>query len=179
MARVVLMCGPSGSGKTTYARGLQAAGMVRLSFDAVMWERGITDVPLPPDVRAGIEAELRARLLGLVAEGRDVVLDFSFWSRAMRDDYRRLLAEVGVVPETVHLATDRDTVLARVRARRGGHPDDFVVDEGLAAHYYDHFEAPTEDEGPLTVVRWRPDPGSDVQLDLGGPRARSGTGAGP
>lgn len=146
-----MMCGPAGSGKTTYARGLEAQGMVRLSFDVVMWERGITDVPLPPDVRAGIEAELRARLLELVAEGRDVVLDFAFASRAMRDDYRRLLDPV--VPETVHLATDRDTVLARVRQRRGSHSDDFVVDEELAARYHDHFEVPTEDEGPLTVVR--------------------------
>ncbi|MFP5335513.1 MAG: hypothetical protein ACLGIV_09380 [Actinomycetes bacterium] len=33
-----------------------------------------------------LEAELRRRLLELVAAGRDVVLDFSFWSRRMRDD---------------------------------------------------------------------------------------------
>jgi len=151
-SRVVLMCGPAGSGKSTYARGLEADGLVRLSFDAEMWRRGITTVPLPPDVRADIEADLRERLLGLVVEGRDVVLDFSFWSRAMRDDYRRLLGEVGVVPETVYLATDRDTVLARVRERRGSNEDDFVVDEETAAAYVDHFEPPTPDEGPLTVV---------------------------
>ena len=65
--------------------------MVRLSFDVEMWHRGIATVPLPPDVRDLIEADLRARLLELVAAGSDVVLDFSFWSRRMRDDYRRLL----------------------------------------------------------------------------------------
>ncbi len=126
--------------------------MVRLSFDVEMWRRGIRTVPLPPEVRAEIESELRARLLDLIANGRDVVLDFSFWSRAMRDDYRRLLAEVGVVPETIYLATDRETVLARVRTRLGSDADDFVLPETLAAEHYDHFEVPTPDEGPLTVL---------------------------
>ena len=153
MSRVVFMCGPSGSGKSTYARRLEDDGLVRLSFDVVMWERGIIEIPLPPELRAEIEAELRDRLLELVAADRDVVLDFSFWSRAMRHDYRRLLAPTGVVPETVYLATDRATVLARMAARRGAHPDDYVLPDELAAEYFDHFEPPTADEGPLTVVR--------------------------
>ncbi len=41
------------------------------------------------------------------------MLDFSFWSRRMREDYRRLLEPTGVVPEIVYLATDRATVLER------------------------------------------------------------------
>lgn len=106
--------------------------MVGLSFDVEMWRCGISTVPLPQDVRDEIEAGLRARLLELVAEGTDVVLDFSFWSRRMRDDYRRLLEPTGVVPETFCLATDRETVLNRVRARSGSHADDFVLTEELA-----------------------------------------------
>lgn len=153
MSRVVFMCGPSGAGKSTYARRLVREGMVRLSFDVEMWRRGISSVPLPLDVRDEIETDLRGRLLALVAAGDDVVLDFSFWSRRMRDDYRRLLEPTGVVPETVYLATDRATVLSRVRARAGSHSDDFVLTEELAAAYFDHFEAPTPDEGPLVVIR--------------------------
>jgi len=153
VSRVIFMCGPSGSGKSTYARRLETEGMVRLSFDVEMWHRGISTVPLRPDLRAEIEAGLRARLLELVAAGSDVVLDFSFWSRRMRDDYRRLLAPAGVVPETVYLATDRATVLDRMRTRRGRHPDDYVLTDELAAQHFDHFEPPTEDEGPLTTIR--------------------------
>lgn len=152
MSRVIFMCGPSGSGKTTYAKRLEDQGMIRLSFDVVMWERGIPTVPLPQDLRAEIETELRARLLELVAAGRDVVLDFSFWSRQMRADYRRLLAPTGVVPETIYLATDRSAVLERVRARRGDHADDFELTDELAALYFDHFEPPTPEEGPLVIV---------------------------
>lgn len=108
---------------------------------------------MPQDVRDEIEGGLRARLLELVAAGSDVVLDFSFWSRRMRDDYRRLLSPTGVVPETIYLATDRETVMDRIRARRGSHPDDYVLTEELAGQYFDHFEAPTAHEGPLTVIR--------------------------
>ena len=43
-----------------------------------------------------------------------MVLDFLFWSRRMRDDYRRLLEPTGVVPDTVYLATDRETVMNRL-----------------------------------------------------------------
>jgi predicted kinase len=153
MSRVIFMCGPAGSGKSTYARRLEATGMVRLSFDAEMWRRGISEVPLPPELRDEVEAELRLQLLELIAAGSDVVLDFSFWSRRMRDDYRALLAPTGVEPETVYLATDRETVLERVRARRGDHPDDFIITEELAARYFDQFEPPSPEEGPLQIVR--------------------------
>ncbi len=152
MSRVVFMCGPSGAGKSTYAARLESEGFVRLSFDAEMWRRGISTVPLPSDVRDEIETGLRTRLLDLVAAGRDVVLDFSFWSRRMRADYRQLLEPTGVVPETVYLATDRETVLSRMRARRGRDGDDFMLPDDLVAQYFDHFEPPTPDEGPLTVI---------------------------
>ncbi|WP_339095670.1 ATP-binding protein [Deinococcus sp. VB142] len=149
MSRVVFMCGPAGSGKSTYARKLEAQGMTRLSFDGAAWERGLTVMPLPPEVHAEIKRELQERLLTLVRAGQDVVLDFSFHSRQMRDEYRGLLAPLGVVPETVYLATDRETVLRRVRERQAGHADDFQLTEELAAQYFDGFEMPTEDEGPL------------------------------
>jgi predicted kinase len=147
------MCGPAGSGKSTVARRYEQQGMVRLSFDQEAWSRGITTMPLPADVRREIERVLRARLADLVRAGSDVVLDFSFWSRNMRDEYREFLRPFGVVPETVYLATDRATVLQRVadRAARGG--DDFKLSTELAAFYFDHFEVPTAAEGPLTIVR--------------------------
>ena len=152
MSRVIFMCGPSGSGKTTYAECLENEGMTRLSFDVEMWRRGISSVPLPPEVRAEIEAVLRDQLLQLVSNDMDVVLDFSFWSRHMRAEWRQLLEPTGVVPETIYLNTDRATVLKRLRDRQGDHADDYVIPDDLAAHYVDHFEAPTPDEGPLTVI---------------------------
>ena len=79
-------------------------------------------MPLLDHMRDEIERALRARLAELVRAGSDVVLDFSFWSRHMRDDYREFLKPFGIVPEIVYLATDRIRVLQRVlrpgRAKR-------------------------------------------------------------
>ena len=111
VGRVIFMCGPAGSGKSTVARQLEQQGMTRLSFDQEAWSRGITTMPLPEDVYRDIEHALRGRLTELVQAGSDVVLDFSFWSRRMRDEYREFLRPFGVVPETVYLATDRATRL--------------------------------------------------------------------
>jgi predicted kinase len=152
MGRVIFMCGPAGSGKSTVARRYEQQGMARLSFDQEAWSRGITTMPLPQDVRRDIERALRGRLVDLVRAGSDVVLDFSFWSRDMRDEYRELLRPLGVVPETVYLATDRATVLQRIGARVARDGDDFKISTELAAFYFDHFEAPTPAEGPLTVI---------------------------
>lgn len=107
---------------------------------------------MPPAVHREIRDALRARLVDLVRAGTDVVLDLSFWSRAMREEYRALLRPLGVVPETVYLATDRATVLKRVSARAARDGDDFGLSPELAAAYFDHFEPPTDAEGPLTVI---------------------------
>jgi predicted kinase len=146
------MCGPAGSGKSTVARQFEEEGMIRLSFDQEAWARGITAMPLPEDAHRDIEHVLRARLVDLVRAGANVVLDFSFWSRRMRDEYRELLRPLGVVPETVYLATDRATVVERIADRAARDGDDYAIGTELAAAYFDHFEVPTAAEGPLTVI---------------------------
>jgi predicted kinase len=146
------MCGPAGSGKSTVARRLEAQGMARLSFDQEAWRRGIQTMPLPEEVREEIERELRARLVALVTDGADVVLDFSFWSRRARLAYRDALRPLGVVPETIYLATPRAVALERMQARGNEHADDYALPANIAAEYFDQFEPPTADEGPLTIL---------------------------
>jgi hypothetical protein len=52
----------------------------------------------------------------------------------------------------MYLATDRTTGLQRISARAAQAGDDFQLSAELAALYFDHFEVPTADEGPLTVI---------------------------
>lgn len=153
MVRVIFMCGPAGSGKSTLARRMEAEGFVRLSFDQEAWARGIREMPLAEDVHRDIETRLRRRLVDLIVDGRDVVLDFSFWSRAMREEWRGVVGPFCVTPETIYVQTDRATCLERVAAREHAHGDDFALDASTAAAYLDHFQPPEPDEGPVTVVK--------------------------
>ncbi|MGN0122064.1 MAG: AAA family ATPase [Rhodococcus sp. (in: high G+C Gram-positive bacteria)] len=152
VARVVMMCGPAGAGKTTYAKRLEREGWLRLSYEVEFWNRGITTMP-SADVVAEVSADLKARLLRHVTAGNDVVLDFGFWFRRQRDEFRTLLAPQGIVPETVYIATDLATILSRVGDRHGRWADDWPLTERTATEYFERFEPPTPEEGPLDVVR--------------------------
>lgn len=147
-----MMCGPGGAGKTTYAKRLEREGWTRLSFEVEFWDRGVTTMP-SAEVVSEVAADLKSRLLRDVAAGNDVVLDFGFWFRRQRDEFRTLLAPQGIVPTTVYIATSLETIVSRVGARHGRGPDDWPLTEQAATEYFERFEPPTPDEGPLEVVR--------------------------
>jgi len=67
MSRVTFMVRPCRVGEVDLRRRLERQGWVRLSFDVEMWRRGITTVPLSTDVHDEMEADLKRRLLELVA----------------------------------------------------------------------------------------------------------------
>lgn len=150
------MCGPSGSGKTTWAAGLERAGAVRLSFDVELWRRGARPLTATPELLREVDAELRTRLVGLVREGRDVVLDLTFTTRAMREEWRALVTPLGVVPETVHLDVPRPELLRRLTARADSAADDVALTPEQIERHLAEFEPPTAEEGPLRVVRVDP-----------------------
>ncbi|MCR6688764.1 GNAT family N-acetyltransferase [Cellulomonas sp.] len=150
---VALVCGPAGAGKSTLAHRLAALGAVHLSFDEDAWRLGHRTHPLPAHVADALHADLRTRLVALARQGRDVVVDTSFWSRASRTAYRELVRPYGVEPVTMHLATPHAQVMDRLAARAGSGPHDVLVPPDLARRHLAGFEVPTRDEGPLVVLR--------------------------
>jgi predicted kinase len=147
---VVLTCGLPGSGKTTYALELERRGYVRLSIDEALWQRlgqrdagVVLDAAALDELKEEIRAEQRQELVELMRTGRDVVVDYSFWNRAARDDYKTLIESHGCRWELVHLKVDRDTVVQRVRVRNGQHHANAItVDEDLLNRYLADFQEP-------------------------------------
>lgn len=87
---VVLLCGVAGSGKTTYAQQLETEGYVRLSIDEEVWAKsGRYGIDYDPadyaQLSAAAESVLRERLVTLIRQSRDVVVDYNVWQRASRD----------------------------------------------------------------------------------------------
>ena len=160
MSTVVLMCGLPGSGKTGYAMELVRRGHVRLSIDEVVWQRlGQRDagLVLQPEAFDRLKEEVRARqrqeLVELMAAGRDVVVDYSFWSRASRDDYKALIESHGCRWELVHLKADRTTLERRLAVRNGQEGANSVtVDQELFDRYLSDFQEPSG-EGEQVIVQ--------------------------
>jgi len=152
MEQVILMCGLAGSGKSTVARRLERDGYVLLSFDEEAWRRGHRDHPVSPADASRVHEHLQGELIKMVASGARAVVDTSFWSRASRDDYRRLLAPLGVVPAVYHVVVPRDVLLSRLKTRSGAGPNDIVVSAESLQAYADGFQDPTPAEGPVRLV---------------------------
>lgn len=153
MPRLVLTCGVAGSGKSTYARALAEQGWLRLSIDVEAHGRGLTEHPLPDDVTAEIVAQQRDQLATALRDGRDVVVDYSFWSRARRDEYRTLGSASGADVEIVWFDVPRAELRRRLRLRdtQSG-PDAVHVPDDLLDRYLAGFEPPAPDETDVRRV---------------------------
>jgi predicted kinase len=145
----VLLVGLTGSGKTTYARELEAAGMVRLCVDEEVHARhGRYGVDYPEheyrEREAPVVAEVRRRLAELVAAGRSVVLDYGLWTRAERDEWKRLVEAAGGRWRLIHLDVPREVLLRRLAERnRRSDANALTVTESALDDFIARFEPPS------------------------------------
>ncbi|MET8945426.1 ATP-binding protein [Streptomyces sp. NPDC004542] len=150
---VYLLVGLTGSGKTTYAkRRLVPAGAVRLSVDERVHERhGRYGVDYPERdyfaLEAPVIAEIREELVGLIAAGRDAVLDHGLWLRSDREEWKKVIAEAGGRPRLLYFPVPRAELLRRLEERnRREDANALTVTPQALDDFYARFEPP-HDEG--------------------------------
>ena len=150
MPTLYLLCGLPGSGKTTLAKKLEAERpALRLTPDE--WIPPLFGSELDQEVLDGardpvesVQWRVAARVLSL---GVDVILDWGFWSRRERDDYRTRAAALGADTRVCFLDVPRDVLLARLTARNANLPPaTFHVSEAQLDLWLSWFESPTADE---------------------------------
>ena len=151
-SKVILMCGPAGAGKSTLAKKFESTGMTILSYDEESFKRGLNEHPLPQEVLEDIKTYLDEKLVSLIMQNIDIVLDYSFWSREMRNEYISLLKKYDIEPKIYYIKTPKEVVMERIRKRNGNHQNDIILTEQTASTYYDHFQPPTDEEGEVIVV---------------------------
>jgi predicted kinase len=161
-----------GSGKSTLAKALASThpNFARLSIDTYVHQlHGMFAVDYPSDryeeYQKEAEDALRKEFEHILSEGkRDVVLDFSFYSREYRDDWRDVALSKakrnngqGVRILIVYFEATKEALWNRIQARRKGVRDAGSAAETskeLLASYVKGFEKPTADEeGDVIVIR--------------------------
>ncbi len=150
MATLHLIVGLPCSGKTTLARELEHR-YAALRMTADEWHLRLfgQDAEDPAhDVRhSTIEAllwEMASRALGL---GTNVILDFGFWAREEREDYRSRARQLGASSEVHFLDVPPEELLRRL-ALRNADPSlaTFHIPEAMMRPWIAFFQKPTPDE---------------------------------
>jgi predicted kinase len=150
MGTLHLMCGLPCSGKTTLAKQIERQrSAIRLTPDE--WIARVLGEDPPVEkldaARDPVESvmwELGARLLTL---GIDVILDFGFWSRRERDEFRARAAQLGARCEVHFLDLPQEVLLDRLAARNASRPTNtFRIDEARLRLWSSWFEPPGQDE---------------------------------
>ncbi|WP_430593433.1 AAA family ATPase [Humidisolicoccus flavus] len=147
---VVLTCGAAGAGKTTLAKALETQGFRRFSYDEEFWARGYrNEFPPSAEIRQ-IEARMQAAIVELLGRGHNLVLDFSFSTRAVRDEYRALIEEAGGSVVLAYFDVPIDTLRERIALRsREYHANAFRLSDATLQRYVEGFERPSAEEFPL------------------------------
>ena len=147
MATLILMCGLPGSGKTTLAEQLEhERHALRLTPDE--WIVRLFGSQLTPptldwcrDPVESVQWSVAERALSL---GINVILDFGFWTRGEREQFRSRASALGARSEVHFLDAGRETLLARLAARNACLPAyAFPVTEVQIDHWRGLFEPPT------------------------------------
>ena len=145
-----LMVGLPGAGKTTLAKELEVEhDALRLTPDEwipILYGTDLDQATLD-GVRDPVERmqwQVAARALEL---GVNVILDFGFWGRGERNDYRARAVALGARTKICFLDVPHEELSARLAARNANlPPGTFPVTQAQLDLWASWFERPTVDE---------------------------------
>lgn len=146
MSTLHLICGLPGSGKSTLAKKLEKEhSALLLSPDE--WMGRIVGNGENEEKRAVIETmqwEIAQKVLTL---GVDVILDFGFWTRKERDEFKARATGIGATVKLYFLDVLREELWHRLQERNKNlPPNTFNVEESDLDKWIKDFEVPTSEE---------------------------------
>ena len=150
MATLHLMVGLPCSGKTTLAQKLeQELPALRLNLDEWHIRLFGQDAEEPEhDARhSHIEALLWNIARRALELGTNVILDYGFWAREEREDYRLRAKQLGAGSQVHYLDVPQEELLRRLE-KRNSRPsqESFLISEEAMKPWIAFFQKPTLDE---------------------------------
>jgi predicted kinase len=150
MPTLFLMCGLPGSGKTTLAKQLERERRaLRLTPDEWVVRLFGSSLTLPTldwcrDPVEALQWSVAERALGL---GVNVILDFGFWTRQEREDFRGRASKLRAASEVHFLDVPRAVLLSRLESRNAALPPyAFRVTAAQLNSWWALLEPPSGDE---------------------------------
>lgn len=144
------MVGLPCSGKTTYAQKLEREQhAIRLNTDECHIQLFGQDAEDPEHNARHMVIEtilwnIASRALEL---GTNVILDFGFWAREEREDYRARAKLLGASSEVHFLDVSEDELLRRLAIRNAQQSEtSFYIPEAMMKPWFAIFQRPTPDE---------------------------------
>jgi predicted kinase len=150
VATLYLLVGLPCSGKTTLAQKLeQEQSALRLTVDE--WHIALfgQDAEEPEhDARHMVIETMLWKVASRALElGTNVILDFGFWAREEREDYRSRAKALGASSEVHFLDVPPDELMRRLRARNAqSSPLNFYIPEAMMQPWIGLFQKPALDE---------------------------------
>lgn len=152
--------GSPGSGKSTLAKAVVAAfpSFTRVSIDQIIFSRhGLYGVDYPPEKYDEYQTEAdgvyEALFRQLLREGKDIMLDRSFYAKEDRDDFKAQIEQAGGRWVLVYFRADKEVLWKRICERRscGINADSALeITEELLDAYVEGFDVP-DGEGELVI----------------------------
>jgi predicted kinase len=150
MTTLHLIVGLPCAGKTTYAKQLELEKSA-LRFTPDEWHTRLFGLDLEHpehdarhDLIETMMWDVAARALQL---GINVILDFGFWGKSEREDYRARAAQLGASSVVHFLNVPEQELLSRLETRNANLPaGTFQIPASKLLEWMQIFQAPTEDE---------------------------------
>jgi len=150
VATLHLMVGLPCSGKTTLAQKLEhEQSALRLTVDEWHIRLFGQDAEEPEhDARHTLIEMMFWKVASRALElGTNVILDFGFWAREEREDYRSRAKDIGASSEIHFLDVPTDELMRRLMARNSqSSPESFYIPEEMMKPWIVFFQRPTPDE---------------------------------
>lgn len=145
---IYLICGFIGFGKTTYAKNLEKnLSAIRFTHDEIMWQRYGRNPDNFQKKNKEIDEFIRRETEKEIKRGKDVILDYGFWTKEKRAAYYSWAKTVTPNVYFHAVVCDIATARRRINERTRNNPNELIIDKNCFNEFLKQYEPLTKEEG--------------------------------